>query len=293
MLRLRPARPDDVPAIARICLDAFGALQDRHAVERDFDSLDTTTMVMSMLCARPDFVGVVAEQDGRPVGSNFLQVSDATPHGGVAGVGPITVDPAAQSRGVGRALMLAVMDAAKERGLARVRLMQEAINTTSLCLYTKLGFDWRECCLLMRAPALPATPDPRVRPLTDADLPALDAISRRYYHHSRVNECAAALNGPFGGVGLADAPGGPLVGYHFPGFFGHGFAPDAERLALLTAHSGAALPPRMRKCIVPLGEHALHRALLDRGARAVKMFNSMTTGEYTRPTGAWIPSIGF
>jgi len=46
---------------------------------------------------------VVAEVDGRVVGSNFLYEGDP-----IAGVGPISVDPEYQ-RGVGRRLMEAVI----------------------------------------------------------------------------------------------------------------------------------------------------------------------------------------
>jgi len=60
---------------------------------------------------------------------------------GAPGVGPITIAPDAQSRGTGRALMLAVMHEAARRAIRHVRLLQEAVNTTSLSRDTKLGFD--------------------------------------------------------------------------------------------------------------------------------------------------------
>ena len=55
---------------------------------------------------------MAALEDGRPVGSNFLWHTDA-----VAGVGPITVDPAFQGRKIGRALMEAVLQYARREGI--------------------------------------------------------------------------------------------------------------------------------------------------------------------------------
>jgi len=52
----------------------------------------------------------VAELDGRIVGSNCLDERSA-----IAGLGPLTVDPSIQNRGVGRKLMEAVLVRARER----------------------------------------------------------------------------------------------------------------------------------------------------------------------------------
>ena len=75
----------------------------------------------------PGFYSVVAELDGRVVGSNFLDERSA-----IAGVGPITVDPSVQDRGIGRRLMQAVLDRAAARRFAGVRLVQAAYHSRSL-----------------------------------------------------------------------------------------------------------------------------------------------------------------
>ena len=277
--------PGHTPELGRICFEAFGALQDRHGVARDFDSVETATMLVGMFASRADFAGFAAVDGGRLVGSNFLGFSDP-----VAGVGPITIRPDAQSAGIGRALMLAVMEEAGRRGIRQVRLQQEAINTTSLSLYTKLGFDWREACALMTlAPA--KADDPRVRAATIDDLGAIDRVSTRHYHATRAKEAAWMLQAGMPGFVIRD-PGGAVTGYYFPGFIGHGFAQSAEQLVALILHAARHAPPPFLKALVPLGEAELHRALLAAGCRTVKLFNYMTTGEYQRPRGPWIPSIG-
>src|SRR2546425_2480673 len=91
------------------------------------------------MLAHPGFYGVVAERDGRIVGSNFLDERSA-----IAGVGPITVAPEAQDARVGRQLMDAVLDRANEKGFPGVRLLQAAYHNRSLSLYAKLGFEVRE-----------------------------------------------------------------------------------------------------------------------------------------------------
>lgn len=285
-MSIRLFTPDatHVPELGRICFEAFGALQDRHAVERDFPSPDVATMVVGMFAARPDVFAVAAEVSGRIVGSNYIAFADP-----VASVGPITVDPRVQAGGVGRELMKAVMREAERRGVACVRLMQEAINTASLSLYSKLGFQWRECCALMQ-PVPAGEPDPRVRPMTADDLIAVDRISGQQFHFTRRGEVEIMLRGGVGGVVMER--GGGVTGYFIPGLLGHGFAASHQDMLTLIGQAMRLAPPMFHRVIVPLGEHDTFTGLLRAGGRTVKMFNLMSTGPYRRPTGAWIPSIG-
>ena len=60
----------------------------------------------------------------------------------IAGIGPITIAPSVQNGGVGRLLMMAVMNRAAERHLpVGVRLVQATFHNRSLSLYAKLGFE--------------------------------------------------------------------------------------------------------------------------------------------------------
>ena len=81
---------------------------------RPTSPVEPAEQLIASLLARADIYSVVAEMDGRVVGSNFLW--ETAP---VAGVGPITVDPAVQDRAVGRRLMEDVLARARERGLRR------------------------------------------------------------------------------------------------------------------------------------------------------------------------------
>jgi GNAT superfamily N-acetyltransferase len=103
---LRQAVPGDAEACAQIVFDAFGGIQDYHQFPRDFPTLEAAAGLIGAWIPHPEIWGVVAEVDGRIVGSNFLDERDP-----IRGVGPITVDPEGQNAGVGRKLMGAVFDA--------------------------------------------------------------------------------------------------------------------------------------------------------------------------------------
>jgi GNAT superfamily N-acetyltransferase len=85
----------------------------------------------------------VAESEGQVIGSNFLDERDP-----IRGVGPVTVDPLVQVRGIGRRLMEAVLERA--RGAVGVRLVQDSFNMLSVSLYASIGFEVKEPLLLMR-----------------------------------------------------------------------------------------------------------------------------------------------
>src|SRR5512132_3312744 len=99
-LKLRRGAPADAAECARICFEAFKSIADRHNFPPDFPAPDVASGLMALLIAHPNVYSTVAELDGRIVGSNFLDERSQ-----IAGVGPLTVDPKAQTRGIGRQLM--------------------------------------------------------------------------------------------------------------------------------------------------------------------------------------------
>lgn len=290
-LQLITPEPQHAPELGRICYEAFGTLHDRHSAPRDFHAREVAEMVISMLIARDDFYGVAAMLDGKLVGSNFIALTDE-----VAGVGPITVDPACQGAGVGRALMQHVIDFACRRDLVHVRLFQEAINTASLSLYTSLGFVWRDAAASMDSPEPrdDDAADPAVRPFTTDDLPAADQLSRRVYGFSRVNEVAAALAHGF--PTFVIERDGRITGYRIVTIFGHGMMENESDAVRLILGSSARVDPGMRRFLCPLSQPRLYRQLLDAGCRTAKIVNYMSLEAYHPPGdgsgGAWLPSIG-
>ena len=188
-IAIRRAAAADAAECGRIICEAFGAIADQHNFPRDFPSVEIATRVAAMLIAHPGFYGVVAERDGRILGSNFMD--ERSP---IGGVGPITVDPAAQNEGIGRRLMDAVIERAAVRQLPGVRLVQDGFHNRSLCLYTRLGFVTREPLSVVQGQALDLRlPGYTVRAATTADADACNALCRRVHGFERSGEVDDAI----------------------------------------------------------------------------------------------------
>ena len=106
-IKLRPGTTADAEACGRICYDAFKMISEAHGFAPDFPAPELAIDVLMRMLANPNVYSVVAEIDGRIVGSNFLDERNT-----IAGVGPITVDPTVQNRAIGRRLMDAVQERA-------------------------------------------------------------------------------------------------------------------------------------------------------------------------------------
>ena len=79
---IRPARATDAAECGRIIYAAFSDIADRHGFSRPFPSPEVAT---GLATARlTNFYGVVAEEAGNIVGSNFVDLRSP-----VAGVGPL------------------------------------------------------------------------------------------------------------------------------------------------------------------------------------------------------------
>lgn len=288
--RLIPVEPAHLPELGRIVHDAFGSLHDRHNVPRDFPDVETAVHVLTLLANRPDYIGVAAVAPNgsgeRLIGSNFLQLADS-----VAGLGPITVDPHVQAKGVGRALMKHIIGEAQQRGRREVRLFQETINTTSLPLYTSVGFGWVDSGALMTLPTVePKQDDGHFRAMTRDDVQAVGALSERCHGFSRAEDAGILLGAGF--PGFVRERAGKVVAYWFPSLLGHGAADSVDDLVALIIAASPEVPPQFARFICPLSEVALFRSLLAAGCRVLKMLSYMSWGEcYKAPTGVWLPSI--
>jgi len=282
-LELVPVGSEHVAELARICHEAFDTLHTRHATHRDVPDLETGMAIISAVASRPDYIGVAALLDGRLVGSNFLGYG-----GSVAGVGPLTVDPQVQARGVGRLLMRWAVRQAEERGLRQVRLFQEALNTTTLSLYTTVGFVWRDGAAQMQATPGEAD-DPTVRPLQREDLAIIEKLSAVHYGFSRAADAAQLLAAGF--PGFLRERDRRAVGYLIPSLFGHGAGESEADLLALVAHAARHVPPPQAAFICPLSRPTLFRSALAARHRTLKTLSYMSYGDFTPPPGLYLPSI--
>lgn len=279
---LRPGTLADAAALGRICYQAFATISAEHNFPADFPSPEVGIDFMTMVLSHPGFYSVVAEIDGTVVGSNFLD--ERSP---IAGVGPITVDPAVQNGGIGRLLMQNVLDRAGERGFPGVRLLQAAYHSRSLSLYARLGFEAREQIACMQGPAINVTiPGYHVRPAGLADLDACNQVSRRVHGHDRGGELRDAIAQ---GSAVVVEHAGRITGYATAlAYFGHAVGETTNDLKALIGAAQAFDGPGI---LVPTRDSDLFQWCLRHGLRVSFALTLMSVGLYNQPAGAYLPAI--
>ena len=281
-ITLREVRSDDVPKLGRICYDAFAAIANAHSFPPDFPTPDVATAVVGSMIGVPGTYGVVAEDGGRIIGSNFIHE-----HNAVSGIGPITVDPCVQNRGVGAALMKAVLDRAVTQKRLAVRLVQAGYHTRSLSLYAKLGFEVREHLSCFQGRAIgESPPDTAVRAATQADLAACNALCTLVHGVDRAGDVAHAVAR---GTARVAERRGRVTGYTTGiAFFGHAVGETTDDVKALIAAAGAFGGPGF---LVPSRNGELMRWCLSKELRVTQPMTLMTIGLYSEPAGAWLPSV--
>jgi predicted N-acetyltransferase YhbS len=281
---IRAATAADVGACGRIIYEAFKGIAEQHRFPPDFPTLEAATQLSSLFINHPAIFGVVAESDGEVVGSNFLDERDP-----IRGLGPITVDPRAQARGIGRRLMQAVLE--RGRAAVGIRLLQDAFNTRSIALYGSLGFDVKEPILLMSgAPRSKPASDVEVRPLRLDDLEACAALCTRVHGFERSRELTDAVKFFSPVVAVRQ---GRVTAYASTATFwplNHGVAEtEADMRSLMLG--AAALTSEPLAFLLPVRQADLFRWCLAEGVRVVKPMTLMTTGQYREPAGCYFVSV--
>jgi GNAT superfamily N-acetyltransferase len=281
---VRDATLEDAGVCAQIFYDAFESIAGRHSFPVEPPSREFTLYKVSEMLAGDGFVGLVAERDGEALGSAFVDQRAA-----IGGIGPVTVDPAAQDAGVGRALMEAALERERQRRGAGVRLVQTAYHYRSLSLYAKLGFVVRETLsVLQGVPPAISMPGRSVRPATEDDLVRCGELCMRVHGHDRNRELNDAIAA--GTAHVVERPG-VIAGYATG--FGYGWHAVAETNEDLVALLSSAESFMGLGIIVPSRNAGLLRWALEHGLRIVQQSTLMTIGLYNEPAGAYLPSILF
>lgn len=281
---VRRATSADAQPCAQICYEAFRTINEQHGFPPDLPAADAAMGVLSMMFSHPRFYCVVAEVEGRIAGSNCLDERST-----IAGLGPITIDPNAQNRGVGRTLMNAVLERARERGMAGVRLVQAAFHNRSLSLYAGLGFDIREPLACMQGTTQQrSVVGCTVRPARSGDVEACNVLSRRVHGFERGGELEDAIGH---GTAVVVEREGRITGYSSVlAFFGYSIAETNLDLQALIASADGFGGPGI---LVPTRNSQIFQWCLANGLRVVQPMTLMSLGLYNEPAGAWLPSILF
>src|SRR3954463_5604571 len=281
-VRLRPASLDDAEPAGVICYEAFKTIAEQHGFPPDLPSAAHATDLISVLLSRSHIHAIIAERDGRVVGSNFLWEGDP-----VAGVGPITLDPDMQNKAIGRQLMEAVLERARQQGISAVRLVQAAYHSRSLSLYTKLGFVVREpLAVLQGQPSGLPVNGRAVRTAIKADLDAANELCRRVHGHDRANALRDAI-----GQGTATVVEHErrITGYATEiGFLGHAVGETTDDLKALIAAAPSFSGPGL---LLPMRNAELFPWCLEQGLQVVQPMTLMSVGPYQEPQGAFLPSV--
>jgi len=281
-IRIRRATLEDADICGPICYEAFAAINRQHGFPPDVPAPEVGIGLLRMLFSHPGFHCVVAEVDGRVVGSNCLDERST-----VAGVGPITVEPSTQNRSVGRTLMKAVIERGHERGFPGIRLLQAAFHNRSLSLYSTLGFDAREPISVMQGPPIEMPIEGcTVRPAGEGDIEAANRVCELVHGHTRAGELRDAIRQ---GTAWLVERHGRITGYTSAlGFYGHTVAESNLDLQALIADADRFEGPGI---LVPTRNSQLFRWCLANGLRVAYPMTLMSMGLYNEPVGAYLPSV--
>jgi len=141
---LRPARADDLPFLEDMLLASMD-WRDDGAMTRE--RMLATPEIAHYVAGWPRAgdVGVVAEVDGDPVGAAWARLfaDDDRGYGFVAADIPelgMALVASARGRGLGRRMLMALVEEVRASGAPGVSLSVEDGNDRARALYTSLGF---------------------------------------------------------------------------------------------------------------------------------------------------------
>ena len=138
-MRIRLVTPAEHAAVGELTVAVYGSLPGGRLSEE-------YAAILRMVAERAAVADVVVavDEDDRLLGSVTFCVAP-NPYAEVGDPGDaefrmLVVDPAAQGRGVGRALVEGCLDRARERGAPRVVLSSTKWMTVAHGLYERMGF---------------------------------------------------------------------------------------------------------------------------------------------------------
>jgi hypothetical protein len=238
-----------------------------------------------MAIGSPDIYGIVAEdKNGKFLGSNFLWEHDS-----IKGVGPITVDPDIQAKGVGRRLMEAVIERGKNA--PGIRLVQDAFNTASMSLYASLGFEVVEPLVIMQGnPISESSSNIQVRPLEEKDYDESAELCRKVHGFDRKNELKQIAQMFPSFVAVRE---NRIVAYATAPIMwqlNHAVAETTEDMQALLASAARQLGQPL-SFLLPTRQAELFRWCLSQKLRVVKPMTLMAMGSYQKPQGCFLPSV--
>ncbi len=287
-LKIRPIEQNDAESCGKIGYEAHKTISSSHGYPSEQTSKEFVIGVIRRLLGNPNSWGVLAERQGKTLGSIFLHKFPPSP---VAVIGPLSVHPSAEG-GVGKMLMYAALAQAREQNHDQIRLVQSPSHIRSFVLYTKSGFTLREPLFLMQGQPLEGgnnTSSANVRLVRDDnDISVCNELCKSVYGFSREMELRQAKDQ---GVATMIERDGVITGYAAGiGIFGHAVAKSNEELKALIANASAILGPGF---FAPARNHELVNWLLENDFQIGWPANLMTIGPYQEPLTPFLPSLAY
>jgi predicted N-acetyltransferase YhbS len=286
---IRPIEHSDAESCGKIGYEAHKAISSAHGYPSEQHSKEFGIGLINNLLDNPNSWGVLAERQGKTLGSIFLHEFPPSP---VAVIGPLTVSPAAEGRGIGRSLLEAALTQANKQNYDQIRLVQSPSHIRSFVLYTKCGFILREPLFLMQGRPLKddnSTSSINVRLLrSDNDVSVCNELCKSIHGFSREMELRQAKDQ---GIATIIEQNGVISGYSAGiGILGHAVANSNEDLKVLIANASVILGPGF---FVPARNYEVINWLLECGFQIGWPANLMTIGPYQEPLAPFLPSLAY
>ena len=286
---IRRMTREDIPEVGRIGVEAFNDLMARHNRPPLYPDPQVGPLAATAYLSIDPERSLVATDEGRIVGSIFYRSRGET-----VSVGPATVAPAAQGRGVGTKLFQTVIE--REPGAHSMRIMQDSLNLASFELLVRIGYSLGEEVAMFTLPAgfrEEREADSAVRMARSEDLADILAMDRRLFGSDRRRDFEFLRR--FGKI-LTIYSGRTLQGYlaqmPTPGrtMLGPGGADSPDALGRLIQHAVGETLGEL-SLLLPARGYDNVRPLLETGFHLVGLSNLMFRGAWAPPNGAYAYSL--
>ncbi len=269
-ITLRRLGSDDVAGCVEVLIRAFNEFDAAHGFPPPFHTFSQAEATVKMaLTSDPQGVWGAVTDRGKVVG-----MAVGYRRGEYLSIGPVAVHPIVQHRGVGRRLMLRLIEANPDA--AWMVLSHAGVNTRAFMLYRRAGFRvlHADCGFVGVPPRVPAPP-PGVEEAGTRDLERIKELDRELARvdRSRDLEMLARMGRAYlhrDGYLIATRLGRALG-------VGPGAASDGDALAALLAAALQDLPAGGLMLRCPANGHALD-VLADCGMTPQGVGNTMVRG---------------
>jgi GNAT superfamily N-acetyltransferase len=288
-LEIRRMTREDIPEVGLIGVEAFNDLMARHNRPPLYPDPQVGALAATAYLSIDPDRSFVAVEEGKVVGSIFYRRRGET-----VSVGPATVAPMAQGRGVGTKLFRWVIE--REPSTPSMRIMQDSLNLASFELLVRIGYSLGEEVAMFTLPAgfrEEHATDSAVRMARGEDLTDILAMDRRLFGSDRRRDFEFLRR--FGKI-LTLHSGRTLDGYlaqmPTPGrtMLGPGGADSPEALRRLVLHAVGETLGELSLLLPARGSESV-RPLLETGFRLVGLSNLMYRGTWQPPAGAYAYSL--